>query len=189
MIKKEFLIAASLSALLLGGCFNSETGASQRAANGATETHAPAKAEAKVEEKKAEAPVAQKAEAPAPVAEAPKVEEKTEPAPVAEEAPAPAKEEAVKAEETAEATPPATEEAPAVAVNLGACKGCHGANFEKKAMGKSKIVNEMSKEEIITAIKGYKDGSYGGGMKGLMKGQVASLDDASIEAVASAIAK
>ena len=26
------------------------------------------------------------------------------------------------------------------AVNLAACKGCHGANFEKHALGKSKIV-------------------------------------------------
>ena len=180
MIKKEFLIVASLSALLLGGCFNSETGASQRAADGATETHAPAKTEAKVEEKKAEAPVAEKAEAPAPVAEAPKAEEKVETAPVTEEAP--------KAEETAEATP-ATEEAPAVAVNLGICKGCHGANFEKKAMGKSKVVSELTKEEIIVAIKGYKDGSYGGAMKGIMKGQVASFDDATIEAIAVAILK
>ncbi|HIP41213.1 MAG TPA: hypothetical protein EYG90_01710 [Campylobacterales bacterium] len=204
MIKKEFLIVASLSALLLGGCFNSETGASQRAADGATETHAPAKTEAKVEEKKAEAPVAEKAEAPAPVAEAPKAEEKAE-APIAEKAEAPAPvaeapkaeekvetapvtEEAPKAEETAEATP-ATEEAPAVAVNLGICKGCHGANFEKKAMGKSKVVSELTKEEIIVAIKGYKDGSYGGAMKGIMKGQVASFDDATIEAIAVAILK
>jgi cytochrome c-type protein NapB len=174
MIKKEFLMAISVSALLLGGCFDSETGASQLAANGATESHAPAKHEAKAEEKK-EAPVAQKAEAPKE--EAPKVEEKTESAPVAE---APAKTEEAPKEEAS---------APAPTINLSACGACHGANFEKKAMGVSKVVSEMSKDDIVTALKGYKDGTYGGAMKGLMKGQVASFDNAKIEAAASAIAK
>jgi len=70
-----------------------------------------------------------------------------------------------------------------------ACKGCHGANFEKAAMGKSKIVKDMSKEDIIAAMKGYKDGSYGGAMKGMMKGQVASLDDTAITAMADEIKK
>jgi cytochrome c553 len=69
------------------------------------------------------------------------------------------------------------------------CAGCHGANGEKKALGKSKIIKDMSKADFITAMKGYKDGSYGGPMKGLMKGQVASLSDADIEAIANAIAK
>jgi cytochrome c553 len=75
------------------------------------------------------------------------------------------------------------------AVDTKACGACHGAEFEKKAMNVSKIVKDMSKEEIITALKGYKDGSYGGNMKGLMKGQLATFDDAKIEAVASQIAK
>ena len=67
------------------------------------------------------------------------------------------------------------------------CKGCHGANFEKKAMGISKVVKDMSKADILTAFKGYKDGSYGGAMKALMKGQVGSLSDADMEAIASEI--
>ena len=57
-------------------------------------------------------------------------------------------------------------------VNLGACYGCHGKNFEKKALGKSKIVSDMNATAVATALIGYKDGSYGGPMKGLMKGQV-----------------
>ena len=72
-------------------------------------------------------------------------------------------------------------------VSTSACTGCHGQNFEKAALGKSKIVKDMSKEEIVKALKGYKDGSYGGAMKGLMKGQVASLSDTDIEAIASSI--
>jgi cytochrome c-type protein NapB len=79
---------------------------------------------------------------------------------------------------------------PAVfAGGIKACQGCHGENFEKAALGKSKIVKDMSKEDIAKALKGYKDGSYGGAMKGVMKGQVASLDDAAIEAMAAEIKK
>ncbi|RXJ89147.1 cytochrome C [Arcobacter sp. CECT 8983] len=69
------------------------------------------------------------------------------------------------------------------------CVACHGANGEKSAMGKSKIIKDMTKAEFISAMKGYKDGSYGGPMKGLMKGQVAGLSDADIEAIANQIAK
>jgi cytochrome c-type protein NapB len=186
MINKKVLMAISVSALLLGGCFNSETGASQRAANGETETHAPAKHEAKAEAPKVEEKAPAKAEEKAPA----KAEEKA-PAKAEEKAPAKAEEKApAKAEEKAPAK--AEEKAPATAAaapDLGVCKGCHGANFEKKAMGKSKEVNTMSKADIATALKGYKDGSYGGAMKGIMKGQVASFDDAAIEAIANTIGK
>jgi len=67
------------------------------------------------------------------------------------------------------------------AVNLGACKGCHGANFEKHALGKSKIVKDMTKAEVATALTGYKAGTYGGPMKGVMKGQVARYSDADLK--------
>ena len=73
------------------------------------------------------------------------------------------------------------------AANTAACVGCHGANFEKAALGKSKVVKEMTKENIVTALKGYKDGSYGGAMKGVMKGQADKLSDADIEAIATQI--
>ena len=74
-------------------------------------------------------------------------------------------------------------------VNAGKCTSCHGTHFEKKAFGKSKVVKDMTHAEIATALKGYKAGTYGGAMKGLMKGQVVSLDDAVIEAIANAIGK
>jgi cytochrome c553 len=73
------------------------------------------------------------------------------------------------------------------AASFAKCADCHGQKAEKKALGKSKIVAQMSKEEIVSALKGYKTGTYGGPMKGLMKGQVASLDEAGIEAVATYI--
>ena len=74
-------------------------------------------------------------------------------------------------------------------VNGKACAACHGANFEKHAMGKSKIVKDMTHAEIATALKGYKAGTYGGAMKGVMKGQVARYSDADLEAFAQTIGK
>jgi len=73
------------------------------------------------------------------------------------------------------------------AVSTTACAGCHGQHFEKKAMGKSKVVKDMSEADIVAALKGYKDGTYGASMKGLMKGQVASLSDEDIKAMAATI--
>ncbi|WP_297486034.1 cytochrome C [Sulfurimonas sp.] len=75
------------------------------------------------------------------------------------------------------------------AVNTAACAACHGKNFEKHAMGKSKIVKNMTHAEIATALKGYKAGTFGGPMKGVMKGQVARYSDADLEAVAQTIGK
>ncbi len=72
-------------------------------------------------------------------------------------------------------------------VNMTACTGCHGKQFEKHAMGKSKIVKDMSQDEIIAALKGYKNGTYGGAMKAMMKGQVANLSDEDIKAIATDI--
>jgi len=74
-------------------------------------------------------------------------------------------------------------------VNAGACKGCHGQSFEKKALGKSKVVKDLSHADIATALKGYKAGTYGGAMKGLMKGQVAKYSDADLDAFAQTIGK
>lgn len=168
MSTKEIVMALSVSALLVG-CVDSSTGAAARADMEGETTKVEAKAE-----------VAPAVEAAAPVEEAaPAAAEKATPAetPAAAEAAAPA-------EETA---PVAKEAAPAAAVNLSACGACHGANFENAAMGVSKIVKDMSQEEIVAALKGYKAGTYGGAMKGVMQGQVAAFDDAMIEAAAAQI--
>ena len=68
------------------------------------------------------------------------------------------------------------------------CAGCHGINGEKKALGKSMAITGWEKDKTIAALKGYKDGRYGKAMKGVMKGQVASLSDKEIEALAQHIA-
>ncbi len=70
----------------------------------------------------------------------------------------------------------------------GKCAGCHGVDFSKKALGVSKVVKGMKAEEIVKALEGYKAGTYGGSMKGVMRGQVATYSDADIKAVAKYIA-
>ena len=67
------------------------------------------------------------------------------------------------------------------------CAGCHGADGGKKALGKSKVIKGWDASKTVAALKGYKDGTYGGAMKGLMKGQVASMNDAQIEEIAKFI--
>ncbi|MEA1918363.1 MAG: c-type cytochrome [Campylobacterota bacterium] len=69
------------------------------------------------------------------------------------------------------------------------CAACHGTNGEKPAMNKSKIIKDMSNADFVAAMKGYKDGSYGAGLKNLMVMQVKALDDAQIQALADYIVK
>jgi cytochrome c553 len=76
-----------------------------------------------------------------------------------------------------------------LAASWAPCASCHGANAEKSALGKSQVIQGWSVEKTVEALKGYKDGSYGGAMKGLMKGQVARLSDADIQDLAQQISK
>jgi cytochrome c553 len=69
------------------------------------------------------------------------------------------------------------------------CSGCHGLEGEKVANGLSKIIKDMTKEDFVAALKGYKDGSYGGKLKGLMKGQVMRLSEDDMQALADKIVK
>lgn len=68
------------------------------------------------------------------------------------------------------------------------CASCHGMKAEKKALGKSQVIQGWSVEKGIAALKGYKDGTYGGPMKALMKGQVASYTEDDMKAVSEYIA-
>lgn len=62
-------------------------------------------------------------------------------------------------------------------INLGVCKGCHGQNWEKSALGKSKIVMNLTKKDVEKALVGYKNGTYGGPMAGVMKAQVSKYTE------------
>jgi cytochrome c-type protein NapB len=68
-------------------------------------------------------------------------------------------------------------------VSVTGCTGCHGQHFEKSAMGKSKIVKDMSLKDIVNAMKGYKAGTYGDTMKQMMVSQVKNLSDSDMEAM------
>ena len=68
-----------------------------------------------------------------------------------------------------------------------ACAGCHGTNGEKVALGKSKIIKGWSADKIESALNGYKDGSYGGTMKAIMKGQAVKLSIEDTKAVSQYI--
>jgi cytochrome c553 len=70
-----------------------------------------------------------------------------------------------------------------------ACIGCHGASAEKPALGKSKVIKGWDAAKVEEALNGYKNGTYGGAMKALMKGQASKLSDNDIKAVAEYISK
>lgn len=67
------------------------------------------------------------------------------------------------------------------------CAACHGQKAEKKALGTSQIIKGWEAEKVITSLKGYKNKTYGGNMKTIMIGQVSTLSDEDIEALAQHI--
>jgi len=71
-----------------------------------------------------------------------------------------------------------------------ACAACHGADGKLAALGKSAIIAGQPVAELVAKMKEYKAGTRdvaGNGM--LMKGQMANLDDAKMEALAAYISK
>ena len=69
------------------------------------------------------------------------------------------------------------------------CSACHGVNGEKAALGKSKIIKDLSKADFVSALKGYQVGTYGGAQKGLMVGQVKDMTEATMNEIADTIIK
>ena len=76
-----------------------------------------------------------------------------------------------------------------IEVNTDNCVGCHGLYFEKSAMGRSNIVNEMTKEYIEATLFNYKYNSVEGEMNPLMSWQTAQLSDDEIRAIAIKLGK
>ncbi len=71
--------------------------------------------------------------------------------------------------------------APSAKVLYKKCTGCHGLNGEKKALNKSAVIKDWNAQKIADALQGYKKGTYGGAMKGVMKGQVVGINDKEID--------
>lgn len=75
------------------------------------------------------------------------------------------------------------------AATYAKCAACHGANGEKAALGKSAIITGQDAAKTVEQLNGYKAGTLNQyGMGALMKGQIASMDDAAIKAVSDHIA-
>lgn len=68
------------------------------------------------------------------------------------------------------------------------CSGCHGLDGKSKALGKSAVIAGQSADELIEKLNAYKAGKRNvAGMGTLMKGQVVSLSESDILAVAQYI--
>jgi cytochrome c553 len=67
------------------------------------------------------------------------------------------------------------------------CASCHGANADQSALGKSQKIAGWETSKVVDALNGYKNGTYGGSMKGLMKGQAMPLKGNEIQALAEYI--
>jgi len=67
------------------------------------------------------------------------------------------------------------------------CASCHGQAGEKVALNTSKVIAGWQSTKTVQALNGYKDGSYGGKLKGIMKGQVSTLNTDEIRSVADFI--
>lgn len=68
------------------------------------------------------------------------------------------------------------------------CATCHGATGEKAALGKSEVIKGWDSKKVQESLVGYKTGTYGKAMKGVMKGQVARLSDEDIKVLGDYIA-
>lgn len=69
------------------------------------------------------------------------------------------------------------------------CASCHGQQGERKALGTSQIISTFSEQSIIDALKGYKEGTYGGERKMLMAPHAKALSDEDIANVSRYISE
>jgi cytochrome c len=166
-------LVATLTALLLLGCESSEQ-------------KSPEKSEAapvpSIEKEAAEAPVTTEGSKPAEEAEAAQTPSE---AVTAQEAEPTGLQKTI-----APALPPqkkATSDANGKLLFMQKCASCHGQKAEKAALGKSQVIAGWEAARTEAALNGYKDGTYGGAMKGLMAGQVSILDAGQIKALSEYI--
>jgi len=70
------------------------------------------------------------------------------------------------------------------------CSGCHGINGEKKALGRSGSIADMSKEELAKVMLGYKKGEVNKyAMGALMKTQMVKISEDEIVSLAGYISE
>lgn len=71
------------------------------------------------------------------------------------------------------------------------CKGCHGDDGSRIALGVAPALKGQSADDLLTKLKGYKDGSYAIQPKTakMMARFVTGLDDKQMEALAGYISE
>jgi len=197
-MKNLTLLSLVAASLLFTACGEKTKEAAGDAANKVTEAVKADSASAVEATKKAAADAAEATKAKAAkVAAAAKVEADKMAAAAAEKAAevkaaaeAKASEAAQALKDRAAAVTEAVSSAPVEPAAYAKCKGCHGADGKTKALGKAAILAGQDKAALVSAINGYKAGTRNvAGMGALMKGQVASMSDADIEAVADYLSK
>lgn len=67
--------------------------------------------------------------------------------------------------------------------SISVCQKCHGKNFEKRALGRSKVVKDMDKEDIIEALRDFKTS------QSIMKSYASRLSDKEITQIGNVIGK
>ena len=160
-----------LSTLLLLGCTGDDNQPAQKAATSAPQETVEKTVEA--------APAA----APAPTT--------PEPAePVTTDAPKEtATQEAVSAVKAEAPAPVAEPSANGATLFKQKCATCHGQSAEKSALNVSEVIAGWEVSRTVDALNGYKAGTYGKNMKGMMQGQVKMISDSEIKALAEFISK
>jgi len=69
------------------------------------------------------------------------------------------------------------------------CATCHGAKAEKAALNKSQVIAGWDAAKITAALNGYKEGTYGGPLKGTMTAQAKNLSADDVKVLADYISK
>jgi len=192
-MKNITLLSLVAAALLFTACGEKTKEAAGDAANKVTEAVKADTTSALEATKKAAEDAAESAKAKAAeVAAAAKEEADKMAAAAAEKAAAVSAAAAAKAtaaadalKERAAAATAAVSATPTAPAAYAKCKGCHGADGKTKALGKSEVIAGQDKAALVASINAYKAGTRNvAGMGMLMKGQVASMNDADIEAIA-----
>ena len=182
-MKKTTLLSLVAATVLFTACGDKTKEAAGDAASKVTEAVKTDAASAVEATKKAAAEAVETAKAKAAEVADEAAKKATE---VKEAAEAKATQAAEALKERAAAATVAVTDAPAEPAAYAKCKGCHGADGKTKALGKSAVLAGQDKAALVEAIKGYQAGTRNvAGMGMLMKGQVAGMSDADIEAVAA----
>ena len=65
------------------------------------------------------------------------------------------------------------------------CASCHGLDGEKKALGTSGPINNLTNQEIVDALVSFKDGSYNGKFKSVKRSLMNKLSEDDIPVVSA----